>query len=60
MDETGWNIQFGGIYPHMPICEKLWRLDEHLHSIKRERIEVEDETKKIVEGSKIVEACCFL
>ena len=25
--------------------------DEHLHSVKRARIEVEDETKKIVEGS---------
>ena len=24
--------------------------DEHLHSVKRERIEVEDETNKIVEG----------
>ena len=25
--------------------------DEHLHLVKRERIEAEDETKKIVEGS---------
>ena len=27
--------------------------DEHLHSVKRARIEAKDETKKIVEGENI-------
>ena len=34
------------------IKEKKLNFDECLHLVKRERIEVEDETKKIVEGLK--------